>query len=232
MLSRSTDRDLCAREIRFGIFLEHRDDTALAVAQPLRDELRRECRLAASRRAGEQHDVAGRNAAAGHLVEAGNAGRETPVPIARRARRCCSGMRGNTCMPAPVIRNVCSPGIGLRPRTLTARNLRVAELRSTSSDNQRIVSATVNTGCRCSSSAYSPIRNDVTSHVVSCCARRLTKRASSTAVVRIYAERCVRQRSCETNRRRRMPVSRCADFGDDALAARRRDRRSPPRPRG
>ncbi len=67
------------------------------------------------------------------------------------------------------------------PRILITWSFRTTELRSTTWESHTMPSATVNTGCRCSSSAYSLIRNEVVSHVVSCIVSRWTKSTRAAA---------------------------------------------------
>ena len=70
-----------------GALLEHRNDARLIVARALADELAGQHALAGARRSGEQHRVAGRNAAAEHLVQSFHADRE-PLPGGRALPTC------------------------------------------------------------------------------------------------------------------------------------------------
>ena len=68
---------------------------------------------------GEHQRIPGRDAAAHHLVQPGDAGRQPARCDAGRRRARRSGVRGKTWTPASVIRMVCSPGIGAMPRIFT-----------------------------------------------------------------------------------------------------------------
>jgi hypothetical protein len=119
-------------------------------------------------------------------------------------------MRGKTCSPSFVIRNVCSPGIDARPRIFSIWIFRTTELRSATCDSQNTPSATVKRGLRCSCSLESPMMYDVTSHEIISTAIRCTKSSRLSCPPEPEPEPCaiaVRNESTTTTRGRTRSTS-------------------------